>query len=133
MDGFSARNMWNMRNLYLCYQGHEKLQQLVAEIGWGHNLAILHKCKDHLKREFYLRMTRKFGWTRYVLIHQIENQTYEKTLLSKTSFNETLPETVCWQAKLAVKDEYTFDFFELGQKYDEQSCRKPYFRGWSPF
>jgi predicted nuclease of restriction endonuclease-like (RecB) superfamily len=44
------------------------------------------KCKDDLEREFYIRMTRKFGWSKNVLIHQIENQTYEKTLLSQTNF-----------------------------------------------
>lgn len=59
---------------------NEKLQPLVAEIGWTHNLVIMEKCKDDLDREFYLRMTRKFGWTKNVLIYQIENQTYEKTL-----------------------------------------------------
>ena len=39
------------------------MQPIVAQIGWSHNLIILQKCKDDLEREFYLRMTRKFGWT----------------------------------------------------------------------
>lgn len=47
-------------------------------------------CKDDLEREFYIRMTRKFGWTKNVLIHQIENQTYEKTLLNQTNFDQAL-------------------------------------------
>jgi predicted nuclease of restriction endonuclease-like (RecB) superfamily len=122
--GFSARNIWDMRNLYLCYHEDEKLRRIVAEIGWSHNLVILHKCKDKLTREFYLRMARKYGWTKNVLIHQIENQTFEKTLLSKTSFDKTLPEPVRDQAKLAVKDEYIFDFLELGEKYDERQLEK---------
>jgi len=82
VGGFSARNIWNMRNFYLTYSQDEKLQPLVAEIGWTHNLVIMEKCKDDLEREFYIRMTRKFCWTKNVLIHQIENQTYEKTLLN---------------------------------------------------
>lgn len=84
ISGFSTRNMWNMRSFYIAYSQNEKLQPLVAEIGWTHNIVILEKCKDDLEREFYLRMTRKFGWTKNVLIHQIENQTYEKTLLNQT-------------------------------------------------
>lgn len=56
---------------------------MAAEIGWTHNQAILERCKDDLEREFYLRMTRRMGWTRRVLIHQIESQSYEKTLLSQ--------------------------------------------------
>ena len=63
-----------MKTYYETYNPNLKLAPLVREIGWSHNLVILEKCKDELEREFYLRMTRKFGWTKSVLIHQIENQ-----------------------------------------------------------
>jgi len=92
----------------------------VAEIGWTHNLIIMEKCRDDLQREFYIRMTRKFSWTKNVLIHQIENQTYEKTLLNQTNFDQTVPDNLRHQAKLAVKDEYTFDFLELSDEYSER-------------
>jgi predicted nuclease of restriction endonuclease-like (RecB) superfamily len=69
-------------------------------------------------------MTRKFGWTKAVLIHQIENRTYEKTLLNQTNFDRTLPEEAKAQAKLAVKDEYTFDFLELGDEYSERQFER---------
>lgn len=120
IGGFSARNIWNMRNFFLTYSENEKLQPLVAEIGWTHNLIIMEKCKDDLEREFYLRMTWKLGWTKNVLTHQIENKTYEKTMLGQTNFEETLPEEIRGQAKLAVKDEYTFDFLELGDEHSER-------------
>ncbi|MFM6472521.1 MAG: DUF1016 N-terminal domain-containing protein, partial [Dolichospermum sp.] len=61
ISGFSARNIWNMRNFYVTYSQNEKLQPLVAEIGWTHNIVILEKCKNDLEREFYIKMTRKFG------------------------------------------------------------------------
>lgn len=124
VGGFSARNIWYMRNFYLTYSGNEKLQPMVAEIGWTHNLVIMERCKDDLQREFYIRMTRKFGWTKNVLVHQIENQTYEKTLLSQTNFDQTLPAEIRDQAKLAVKDEYTFDFLELGDEYSERQLEQ---------
>lgn len=120
IHGFSTRNIWNMRNFFMNYSKAPKLQQLAAEIGWMHNIVILEKCKDSLEREFYIRMTRKFGWSRNVLIHQIENQTYEKTLLNQTNFEKTLPEEIRNQAKLAVKDDYTFDFLELGEEHSER-------------
>jgi predicted nuclease of restriction endonuclease-like (RecB) superfamily len=69
-------------------------------------------------------MTRKFGWSKNVLIHQIENQTYEKTLLNQTNFDQTLPEAIRHQAKLAVKDEYTFDFLELADEYSERQLQQ---------
>lgn len=123
IQGFSARNIWRMRDFHISYHTNEKLTPLVAEIGWTHNLIILEKCKDDIEREFYIRMTRKFGWSKNVLIHQIENQTYEKTLLNQTNFDQTLPENIRLQAKLAVKDEYTFDFLELGDEYSERQLQ----------
>ena len=119
-SGFSARNMWDMRRFYLAYRDKEKLQPLAAEIGWTHNRVILDRCKDDLEREFYLRMTRRMGWTRRVLVQQIESQTYEKTLLTQTNFADTLPEPIRDQARLAVKDAYTFEFLDLGDEYSER-------------
>lgn len=124
ISGFSTRNLWYMRNFYFHYANNSKLQPLVAEIGWTHNLLIMEKCNDDLEREFYIRMTRKYGWTKNVLIHHIENQSYEKTLLNQTNFDKTLPESIQQQAKLAVKDEYLFDFLELQDKHSEQQLEQ---------
>jgi predicted nuclease of restriction endonuclease-like (RecB) superfamily len=133
MKGFSSRNIWYMRNFYLAYSLHKKLQPLVAEIGWSHNVIIMERCKDDLQREFYIRMTRKQGWTKNVLIHQIENQTYEKTLLNQTNFDKTLPEPLLQQAKLAVKDEYIFDFLELADEHSEQQLERAILSKIEPF
>ena len=133
MAGFSARNIWRMRDFYLTYHRNEKLTPLVAEIGWTHNLVILEKCKDDLQREFYLRMTPKFGWTKNVLIHQIENKTYEKTLLNQTNFDRTLSEEMRDRAKLAVKDAYTFDFLELADEHSERELEKAILTRVEPF
>lgn len=104
ISGFSSTNLWRMKLFYETYVNKEKLAPLVREIGWTHNLVIMEKCKDDLERKFYLRMTRKFGWTKNVLVHQIENQTYEKTLLNQTNFEQSLPEDIRNQASLADKD-----------------------------
>jgi len=120
IKGFSGRNLWRMRDFYLSYGDNEKLTALSAEISWTHNVAILEKSKSALEREFYLRMSRKFGWSYRLLLNNIENQTYEKTLLGQTNFDLTLPETIRDKAKPVVKDEYTFDFLELGQDFSER-------------
>jgi predicted nuclease of restriction endonuclease-like (RecB) superfamily len=133
ISGFSVRNIWNMRSFYVAYSQNEKLQPMVAEIGWTHNLVILEKCKDDLEREFYIRMTRKFGWTKNVLIHQIENKTYEKTLSNQTNFDQVVPEEIRNQAKLAVKDEYTFDFLELGDEHSERELEQVILARVEPF
>src|SRR5574337_1000593 len=112
VNGYSRRNVFYMREFYLAYRKLPKVQPLVAQIGWTHNLIILQRCNDPLEREFYLRMTRKFGWSKNVLIHQIENQSYEKTLLGQTNFDKALTPKLRTQAKLAVKIQENFE--ELG-------------------
>ena len=92
---------------------------LVAEIGWSHNCIIIEKCKDPLQREFYIRMTKRYGWTKDVLINNIENRAFEKYLINQTNFDETVPEKYRLQAKLAVKDDYNFDFIEMGVEHSE--------------
>ena len=124
MQGFSVRNIWYIRNFYVFYSKNLKLQPMVAEIGWTHNVVILERCHDNLEKEFYIRMTRKFGWTKNVLIHHIENKSYEKTLLNQTNFSKTVSPEIRQQAKLAVKDEYTFDFLELGEEHSERELER---------
>lgn len=69
-------------------------------------------------------MTRKMGWTKPVLINHIGSQTYEKTLLNQVNFEKTLPEKVQNRAKLAVKDEYLFDFLDLGEEFSERELER---------
>jgi predicted nuclease of restriction endonuclease-like (RecB) superfamily len=133
ISGFSTRNIWRMRDFYLTYHSQEILPPMVAEIGWTHNIVILEKCKDDLEREFYIKMTRKFGWTKNVLVHQIENQTYQKTLLNQTNFDQTVPTEIRNQLKLAVKDEYTFDFLELADEHSERQLEQAILTRVEPF
>lgn len=78
VKGFSSSNLWRMRNFYVTYNNMENLAPLVREISWSKNVAIMEKCKDQLEREFYIKMTKKYGWTKDVLINHIENKSYEK-------------------------------------------------------
>lgn len=119
IGGFSVGNLWLMAQFYSEYKADENLVPLVREISWSKHITILKKCKDNLERKFYTLATKKFGWTKNVLIHQIENKTYEKYLLNQTNFEDTLPDSVKNQAVLAVKDEYTFDFLELSAQHSE--------------
>ena len=82
------------------------------------------KCKDPLEREFYIRMTRRFGRSRNVLIHQIDNQSYKKSLLGQTHFDQALTPELRAQARLAVQDAYTFDFLELGEEHGERELER---------
>ncbi|PIR24817.1 MAG: DUF1016 domain-containing protein [Deltaproteobacteria bacterium CG_4_10_14_0_2_um_filter_43_8] len=117
-SGFSARNLWDMRRFYEEYCNHKKLRQLVAEIPWGQNLLILQKLKDDKAREYYLKATANYGWSRNVLLNQIKAHAYQHALKEgKTSnFNIALPEYLAQQAEEALKSSYNLEF--LGIKED---------------
>lgn len=124
MRGFSYRNLYMMRDLYLSYKESEKLQTLSAQISWSHNVAILSKCKDPLEKEFYMKMSKRNGWTYRVLIHQIELGTYENTLLSQSNFKKNLAKNLHSEASLVVKDEFALDFLGLGDEHSEQELER---------
>jgi predicted nuclease of restriction endonuclease-like (RecB) superfamily len=120
VKGFSRDNLWRMRKFVLRYKENEKLAPLVQEIAWSHNIVVMEKCKDDLEREFYIKMTKKYGWSKSVLIHQVEGKSYERFLLNQTNFDKSLAEKYKHQAKLAVKDSYSFDFLEMSEDYSER-------------
>jgi len=122
--GFSRRNIFQMREFSLAYCDLPKVQPLVAQIAWTHNVIVMQRCKDPLEREFYIRMTKKFGWTKNVLRHQIEILSYQATVLGQTNFDRALTPKLRTQAKLAVRDEYTFDFLELGEQHSERELER---------
>ncbi len=119
IQGFGVRNMWDMARFYTEYQSNEFLQPLVAEISWSKHIVILSKCKDTQQRRFYILATKKFGWTKDVLIHKIELKAYEKYLLGQSNFDTTLPDKIKNQAILAISDEYSWDFTELDDEHSE--------------
>ena len=134
-QGFTARNLWFMRQFYVEYSANLNLKPLVSdlempiqkttlpllvtEVSWSKNIVIMQKCKDPLEREFYIKMTKRYGWTKDVLINNIENRAFKKYLTNQTNFDEPVPEKYRLQAKLAVKDDYNFDFIEIGIEHSE--------------
>lgn len=123
-NGFSAPNLWLMRQFFNEYAAKPKLQPLVREISWAKNLLVMARCKDDLEREFYLRATARFGWTKSVLQHQLDNHSYAQYLNGQTNFDAVLPDSIKAQALLAVKDHYTFDFLGLADAHSERELEQ---------
>jgi predicted nuclease of restriction endonuclease-like (RecB) superfamily len=115
LEGFSARNMWDMRLLYLTYRDYPILRQLVAEIPWSHNILIMSKIKDAQEQQFYLEATAQFGWSRAILHNQIKANAYKtlKTAEKAHNFQQTLSANLAEQAHEALKSEYNLDFLGL--------------------
>lgn len=123
--GFSSQNLWRMYNFYLAYHHKDRLKALLSAVGWSHHIVILTKVKEDIAREYYLRATARFGWTKNILAHKIDTGDFERFALSHSNnFSQTLPEPAQKQAKLAIKDHYMFDFLEMGDDFAERELEE---------
>ena len=113
--GYSARNLWDMKRFYEQYRDSPKLQQLVAEIPWGHNLLIINKIKQEDAREYYIEASKDCGWSRNVLLNQIKADAYSRHKLSdrQHNFDKVLPKHLAEQADETMKDSYMLDFLGI--------------------
>lgn len=104
-----------MRRFYLEYKDSPILRQLVAEIPWGQNLLIMSKIKEVQAREYYIRAALEQGWTRNVLLMQINTSAYERQVLAdkQHTFKKALPAHLAEQADQTMKDIYMLDTLGL--------------------
>ena len=120
LKGFSVRNLKYMKSFYLEYKDDEIVQQLVAQLPWGHNLLLLDKIKDKNIRKLYIEKTIENGWSRNVLSIQIENNYHLRIGKSDNNFNNTLPKYDSDLVNNTIKDPYIFDFITLKEEYKEK-------------
>lgn len=92
----------------------------VAEIPWGHNIALVEKLGDRDQRLWYARQTIENGWSRAVLVHQIETGLYERQGQAVTNFDRTLPPPQSDLLRQVLKDPYSFDFLTIAAEADER-------------
>ena len=121
--GFSRSNLFSMKQWFEFYSNSaeiEKIQQLVGQIPWGHNIAIVTKSKSIEEAEFYCNKTVENNWSRAVLINQISSDFYNRQGKAITNFNQTLPEPHSGLATDTLKDPYKLDFLDLQEKILEK-------------
>ena len=97
---------------------------MVGEISWTKHILILTKCKETQERRFYILATKRFGWSKNVLIHQIEAKAFEKYLLGQSNYDQTLPETIKQQAILALRDDYSLPFLDIASDHSEHDLEQ---------
>jgi predicted nuclease of restriction endonuclease-like (RecB) superfamily len=107
--GFSSRNIWNMKSFYDFYTKNEKLQPLVAEIGWTQNCLIIEKCKDIVQVEYYLRKSKQMGWSKADLIDKIKKNYFENQVLAQNNFESTVSPALRAQVAWEFVDDYNIE------------------------
>jgi predicted nuclease of restriction endonuclease-like (RecB) superfamily len=124
MKGFSSRNLKYMRAFAESYTQKEIVQQAAAQIPWFHNCVILDKVQDAEQRQWYIRATVMHGWSRAVLVHQIESGLYRRQGAAQTNFQAILPAPQSDLAQELLKDPYNFEFLGLSQDISERQLEK---------
>jgi predicted nuclease of restriction endonuclease-like (RecB) superfamily len=100
------------------------VQQVAAQMPWFHHCVLLDKVKDRPEREWYIRATVEHGWSRNVLVHQIESGLYHRQGKALTNFDRTLPAPQSELAQQILKDPYNFDFLTLGPDAHERELER---------
>jgi predicted nuclease of restriction endonuclease-like (RecB) superfamily len=120
MTGFSRTNLLYMRAFAEAWPKKSLVQQVVGQIPWGHNLRLLDLVKIPREREWYIRHAIKHGWSRNVLVHQIESGLHRRQGKALTNFKATLPALQSELAQEVLKDPYNFDFLTLSEDARER-------------
>jgi len=113
-----------MRAFAEAYQSEQIVQHLAGQLPWWHNVVIMTRLKDPDLREWYIRACIENGWSRAVLLVQIETSLHERTGKAMTNFSRTLPAQQSELAQQLLKDPYSFEFLTT---YDDESstiCRR---------
>ena len=124
MKGFSPRNLKYMRAFAEAWSDEEIVQQLVAQIPWGHNVRILDKVKSHDAMRWYVQKTIENGWSRNVLTMHIETDLYQRQGSAVTNFERTLPKPQSDLARQMLKDPYSFEFLNISEKAAERELEQ---------
>ena len=119
--GFSAQNIWRMKQFYETYCDNEKLSPLVREIPWTSNLLIMTGCKTDEAREFYLRLCIANRYTKRELERQIGTSYYERSMISA---KKPMPESVSHDVRESILDTYVLEFLDLPEQFSEKNLRK---------
>lgn len=140
MQGFSTTNLKRMRQFYTIYQkveiGAQPVPQLMSQVPWGHIITLMQKIKDHDEREWYALKTIEFGWSRPILVMQIETNLYKRQGNNNkkiSNYTKQLPPPQSDLANGMLKDPFNFDFLTIRENAREKEVEKGLIRHMKDF
>ena len=123
VEGFSLRNLRYMRSFAEAWPD-PRILQLAAKLPWGHHMVLLDRLKDGQSREWYLRASLEYGWSRNVLTHHISTQLREREGKALTNFDRTLPAPDSDLTRQLLKNPYSFEFLTLSSTAKERELER---------
>ena len=124
--GYSVRNLKYMAKFAARFSDRKIVQEVLAQITWYHNIALMDKVKTAEEHIWYANATVKNGWSRNVLVHQIESNLYQRQVLAEkvTNFEHRLPSPQSELAVQTMKDPYVFDFISFREDMRERDIEQ---------
>jgi predicted nuclease of restriction endonuclease-like (RecB) superfamily len=123
LKGFSAQNLWRMKQFFEAYEGDEELSTLLRALPWSANLHLLSKCKARQERAFYLAHMRQEGWTVRQLAQQIDSALFERLAATPAKLSTAL-RVLHPSAGQVFKDTYLVDFLGLPADHKEGDLQR---------
>jgi predicted nuclease of restriction endonuclease-like (RecB) superfamily len=124
IKGFSRSNLMYMRAFAEAYPDPAIVQAVLGQITWYHNIALLEKTKKPEERLWYAQETATNGWSRNVLVLQIESELFQRQGSAITNFDRALPQPQSDLAKQLVKDPYCFEFLDMSYQSEERELER---------
>ncbi len=113
-----------MRSFAEAYPDEEFVQQVVTQVPWGHHMRLMGRIANPKERQWYLLETVKNGWSRNLMLQQIDRGLYRRQGQSNTNFPSTLSPAQSDLARQTLKDPYNFDFLSLSGEMLERDLEK---------
>ncbi len=120
MQGFSISNLKYMRRFAAAYPDFSIGQAPLVQLSWYHNITLLQKCPDEKQRFWYAAEALENGWSRDMMVFQIEGKLFERQGGAPTNFQRTMPKPDSDLAQQTLKDPYIFDFLTLARDAKEK-------------
>ena len=118
--GFSVRNLKYMKRFAVEFTEDDIDEYGFASVTWYHHMALMDKVREKEKYIWYLQQAIKNGWSRNVLVMQIESDLYARQSGKKIqNFNNRLPDDQSELAIQTMKDPYILDFVSMRGKMME--------------
>ena len=124
MKGFSRTNLMYMRAFAEAWPDEQIVQRCVGQLPWRHNIALLEKLKDLEPRLWYAQKATENGWSRDILVMQIESNLFGRQGGAITNFEQTLPPERSDLSRQLLKDPYNFDFLTLTEAAQERDLER---------
>lgn len=124
IKGFSRSNLRYMKSFAETYPEEEIVQRCVGKLPWRHNIALIDKLKTQEQRIWYAEKAIENGWSRDVLVYQIESNLFLRQGGAVTNFDRTLPQTQSDLAKQLIKDPYSFEFLSIQENVQERELEQ---------